>query len=121
MKATVEWQYSAALSKNKLYNQGDQKLGPTAAASVEMNAITWLLRGEVNQHGLKFTADEDNRIQVTIKVYRPTKHADAQNFETAICDAIKLGIHVDDNMYDVKTVGLLDKGKPRFEITVEQR
>lgn len=87
----------------------------TKPAQSAMDAISYLIRPQF--YGYQWT---DAKIHVGIMVYRPDMRCDPQNFVDSICDAIKVGIGRDDNIYAVSVDWELDIEKPRIEIEVEQ-
>ena len=116
MKAKITVPYDTALSKNAMHGFGRGKVyvkGPTQAA---MDAISYLIRPQC--YGYKWT---DEKIYVQIMVYRPDMRGDPQNFVDTVCDAIKVGIGRDDNIYAVSVDWALDEDNPHIDIEVEQK
>jgi hypothetical protein len=61
-----------------------------------------------------------DKIAVTIHVRRPNMLGDPVNFQDAILDGIKVGIGMDDNVYECSTTWELDKRNPGIVITISQ-
>ncbi len=101
---------------NQAYVNGDMKLGHTKQCKKAMWDIVMLMRPAV---GYDWEWDGE-RIQVTIRAYRPSVAIDAQNLIKAVSDAIEKALHVDDRNFDVAAVGRLDKEEPRIVITITQ-
>jgi len=115
MKGKIVYPYEPYLNKNSMHPLGDAKLGYVSRAKKAMDGISFLIRPPF--YGYRWN---NNRIKVTITVYRPQENIDPHNFETSICDAIKVGIGVDDCEFDVSCIGKVDKENPRIVIEVEQ-
>jgi len=115
MKGKITYPYTPYLSKNKAYLLGDTKLGHNSQTQKAMDDIALLIRPPFYAHKWN-----DNRIKVTITVYRPNDRSDAQNFVDTISDAIEVGIGVNDSQFDITAIGEVDKDNPRIVIEVEQ-
>ena len=115
MKGKITIPYDMALSKNASHGYGQGNVYVKKATQAAMDAISYLIRPEF--YGYRWTGE---KIHVRIMVYRPDMRGDPINFQDCICDAIKVGIGRDDNVYTSFTDWELDKEHPRIEIEVEQ-
>jgi len=122
LEVTIKTSYNTALSKNVWHginSKSKKKIYSNPKTQAEIDAIAWELKS-VKAQSLDW--DSKRKIRVDVYVYRPNMDADIQNFINPICDGVKDGINVDDNVY----VGswdweLVDKGEERIIITVSQR
>ncbi len=93
----------------------------TQSANILMEGIERVSRGEcilLERKGFKFLP---HKIWIHIMVYKPDMRLDAINVLGMICDGIKRGIKVDDNVFSaVVDWELVAKGSERIEIRVEQ-
>ena len=115
MKGKITIPYNMALSKNARHGYSGSNVYVNPATRAEMDAISYLIRPEF--YGYIWT---DAKIYVRIMVYRPDVRGDPINFQDAICDAIKVGIGRDDNVFAVSVDWELDTEEPRIVIEVEQ-
>ncbi len=117
---TIEIPYSMSLSKNQSHGYGKDKLWTNPATKAEMNAISYLC---MSTRGAWIRAKKSVNtpvITVHIHVRRPNMLGDPVNFMDAILDGIKVGIGIDDNVYECATTWELDKANPGIVITISQ-
>lgn len=119
--AEIETKYSTALSKNVWHGinpMSKKKIYSNSKTQVEIDAISWELK-QVRAQDLDW--DSERKIKVNIMIYRSNLKADPQNFVDTICDGVKYGINVDDNVYAGSwDWELVQKGDERIIIAVSQ-
>lgn len=140
MRIEIRHTYDSKLSKNEHHdfipikkNQWDGLPGVTvepqkvrmvvnkASAVALMAGIEKVARGECTRVRQK-TGEEfkPHKIYVDIMVYRPDMRTDPVNFVDMICDAVKRGIGIDDNIYAGKWDWELVDPPGEIVITVRQ-
>lgn len=140
IQISFEFPYDIKLSKNEWHvftgatkNQWDGLPGVpvekrrsavvnTATATALMGGVERLARGQCvllkRNHDREF---EPRKIWVRVMVYRPDMRGDPVNFLGMLCDGIKRGIRVDDNVFSGSwDWELVTDGSERIEIIVEQ-
>jgi hypothetical protein len=110
---TFQIPYSMALSKNQRHGYAKGKVWTQRQTQTEMDAISYLCMPTRN-------AWRKEKINVHIYVFRPDMKGDPVNFQDVILDGIKIGIGIDDNVYECSTTWEVDKTNPRVVITVSQ-
>lgn len=92
-----------------------------ASAVALMAGIEKVARGECTRVRQKTGEEfERHKIYVDIMVYRPDMRTDPVNFVDMICDAVKRGIGIDDNIYAGSWDWELVEGKGEIVIVVRQ-
>ena len=118
-KINICHDYDMAFSKNQWHSvSGAGKLFNNDATQRLMDGIAMLVRGERNKQGCTFI--KGVKTWVRIKVYRPDMRGDPINFMDVICDGVKVGLGIDDNVYAVEVDWELEPGNPGITVEVEQ-
>lgn len=121
LSVTIETKYSTFLSKNLWHGvntKSKKKIYSNPKTQAEIDAISWELK-RVRAQDLAW--DGKRKIRVDIMIYRPNLKLDPQNTVDTICDGVKMGIDVDDNVYSGSwDWELVKKGEERIVITVSQ-
>ncbi len=121
IRVTIETKYNANLSKNSWHGvntKSKKKIYSNPKTQSEIDAIAWELKSQKAQ---LLGWDKDRKIYVDVMVYRPDMKADVQNFLNPICDGVKYGINIDDNVYAGSwDWQLVKKGEERIVIDVWQ-
>lgn len=121
LSVTIETAYNSALSKNVWHGvntKSKKKIYSNPKTQAEIDAISWELK-RVRAQDLDW--DDQRKIRVDIMIYRSNLKLDPQNVVDTICDGVKAGINVDDNIYSGSwDWELVKKGKERIVITISQ-
>ena len=109
--------YNTALSKNRaktLLGRGSKKF-------IGLNSTyRKLISDHISNLRSPKSYQEDTKLYVTIRVFRPDFRSDPVNFVDAVCDILKKVINVDDRYYSVWCDWELDKENPRIEIFINE-
>ena len=111
----IEIPWIPEISKNKKFKYKTRKILSDGYKDGK-ELITW----KIIQTGKHTSFIPKTKTFVFIKCYRPNFKGDIQNFEEAICDAIKVGINVGDNYFCPVFNYELDRDNPRIIIIIEQ-
>ncbi len=119
MKIEFTHDYDINFSKNQWHSvSGLGKLFNNTPTQRLMDGIAMLVRGECNRQGIRF---KSKKTVVRIMVYRPDMRADPINFLDVICDGVKVGLGIDDNLFAAVVDWELEPGNPGIVIEVEQK
>lgn len=118
MKISIAHPYDVAFSKNEWHAvSGEGKIYNNASANALMRGIFMLVRGECNRYRLQF---KSKKTWVRIVVYRPDMRVDPINFLGMICDGVKRGLGIDDNLFAGSVDWKLLPESPEIIIEIEQ-
>lgn len=90
-----------------------------------LDSFEMLIRANVNAKGIKFNPHPEDKLEVTLLVYRPNPSHDPQNYVDSMLDIIKKGIGVDDKYFRTTVDSVDPKGPddkefyPHFEIILK--
>lgn len=118
MKIKFKHPYDINFSKNSWHSvSGQGKIYTNTPTQRLMDGISMLTLGECNRQRIRF---KPKKTWVRIMVYRPDMLADPINFLDVICDGIKVGLGIDDNLFAATVDWELEPANPGIAIEVEQ-
>lgn len=102
-----------SLQEGRVVKKAKVRVYTNPGTKIAMERIFW----EIKALGpIKW---KEGKIRVDIYAYRPDFKFDVQNAVNPICDAVKLAIGIDDNVYATSTdYEMVPKGKERIQITI---
>ncbi len=129
IKVTIPYDIAArALSKNVTLKRSDTGMYKPREGKKSQSDLWFLMRAVINRPNMRsVTRFVESKVWVKIMVYRkkdPNGEGPADidpiNFLTAIADAAKLAIHVDDDWFSAVVDWEVDAENPRIEVVIEQ-
>ena len=97
----VSFPFTYGLSKNRLWSMasGGSHVYMRDEIRNTKHAIATLIQSAVNASGIKFVV---GKVWLDILVQKPNHRGDAVNVVDLVCDAVKVGIGVDDRWFSIR-------------------
>lgn len=111
-----DFPFSIVASKNFMYGRGNANVYKKKQTQEYLNALSLKVREQTR--GLKVC---QNKVWLDLFVQKPTHRSDAINVIDGVCDAIKVGLGIDDNWFCIRQLDWeIAKRDPSIFITISQ-